>query len=144
MPSTSSPAVSRPDAASPDLARRLARLDRLADQLDARFKLFGIRFGWDGILGLIPGIGDLATTLPGVYIIAEAARMGARRHVLARMGLNTAADFVVGGVPLVGDIFDIAFKSNRRNIALLKREMARREIPVSAVGTHHHRKEVTR
>jgi len=51
--------------------------------------------------------------------------MGARRRTLARMGLNTGTDFVIGGVPLLGDIFDVAFKANRRNIALLKREMER-------------------
>jgi len=122
MPSTPSPAVNRPE---PERAARLARLDRLADQLDARFRLFGIRFGWDSILGLIPGVGDVATAAAGVYIITEAARMGARRRTLARMGLNTGTDFVIGGVPLLGDIFDVAFKANRRNIALLKREMER-------------------
>ncbi|MEM9755270.1 MAG: DUF4112 domain-containing protein [Pseudomonadota bacterium] len=124
MPSISSRAVNRPEAGR---AARLARLDRLADQLDTRFRLFGIRFGWDSILGLIPGIGDVATAAPGVYIIAEAARMGAGRRTLARMGLNTAADFVIGGVPVLGDLFDVAFKANRRNIALLKSEMLRAE-----------------
>jgi hypothetical protein len=122
MPSTSSPVPNRPDHAA-----RLARLDRLADQLDARFSLLGIRFGWDSVLGLIPGLGDVATAAPGIYIITEAARMGARRRVLARMGLNTATDFVIGGVPLLGDVLDVAFKANRRNIALLKRDMARVE-----------------
>lgn len=120
MPSTSSHAVNRPD-----IAARLDRLDRLADRLDTRFSLFGIRFGWDSLLGLIPGIGDVATTVPGVYIISEAARMGASRRVLARMGLNTATDFVIGGIPVIGDLFDIGFKANRRNIALLRRDMAR-------------------
>nr|WP_025312813.1 DUF4112 domain-containing protein [Roseibacterium elongatum] len=110
---------------APEHAARLARLDRLADQLDARFRFFGIRFGWDSILGLLPGVGDVASAAPGVYIITEAARMGARRRVLARMGLNTAADVVIGGIPVLGDAFDVAFKANRRNIALLKREMAR-------------------
>ena len=119
MPSTSSQAVNRPDHAA-----RLARLDRLADQLDARFSILGIRFGWDSILGLIPGIGDVATAAPGVYIITEAARMGVRRSVLARMGVNSAVDLVVGGIPVLGDLLDVAFKANRRNIALLKREMA--------------------
>jgi hypothetical protein len=125
----------------PDHAARLARLDRLADQLDTRFRLFGIRFGWDSILGLIPGIGDAATAAPGLYIITEAARMGARRSVLARMGANTAADFVIGGIPLLGDLFDLGFKSNRRNIALLKREMARQAPPVRAAARHSTRKE---
>ncbi|OAN79439.1 hypothetical protein A8B78_11965 [Jannaschia sp. EhC01] len=115
MPSTSLPASSVAD---------LARLDRLADQLDNRFGAFGVRFGWDSILGLIPGIGDVATALPGLYIINEARRLGVRRRVLARMALNTGMDFVIGGIPLVGDGFDLFFKSNRRNITLLKRELS--------------------
>lgn len=109
----------------PDIAARLKRLDRLAHRLDAQFRIGGIRFGWDSILGLIPGVGDLATAGPGAYMIYEASQMGARRRVLARMALNTATDFVIGGVPILGDLFDLAFKANRRNIALLKREMAR-------------------
>lgn len=119
------------DRTAADTARRLARLDRLADQLDTRFSLLGIRFGWDSILGLIPGIGDLATAAPGVYIISEAARMGTRRRTLARMAVNSGTDFVIGGIPLLGDIFDVAFKANRRNIALLKREMARGNLQVA-------------
>lgn len=136
MQSTLSRAVKRPES-----AERLARLDRLADRLDNRFSLFGIRFGWDSILGLIPGIGDVATAAPGVYIITEAARMGARRRVLVRMGLNTATDFVIGGIPLLGDAFDVAFKANRRNIALLKQEMARKAVsagyPLDATDKRH-------
>ncbi|MEM7641685.1 MAG: DUF4112 domain-containing protein [Pseudomonadota bacterium] len=128
MPSTSSPA-----APPPDRAARIAWLERLADKLDSRFSLFGIRFGWDSLLGLIPGVGDAATALPGAYMIYEGARLGVRRPVLARMALNTGIDFVVGGMPVVGDIFDLAFKANRRNIALLKQDLARQGIaPLSA------------
>jgi hypothetical protein len=137
MPSTSSPAVNRPDPApvvERERSARLARLDRLADRLDTRFRLIGIRFGWDSVLGLIPGVGDVASAVPGVYIIVEAARMGARRRVLARMGLDTATDVAIGGIPVLGDLFDVAFKANRRNIALLRREVTRtahRAAPVS-------------
>jgi hypothetical protein len=122
-----------PSAAShvPPHRERLARLERLADRLDARFSLFGIRFGWDSLLGLIPGVGDAATALPGLYIIAEAARLGARGAALARMALNTTVDVVIGGVPFLGDLFDVGFKANRRNVALLRREMARRPRPVA-------------
>lgn len=116
MPSTSSHVADR--------QRRIARLDRLADQLDSRFSLFGIRFGWDSILGLIPGVGDAATALPGAYMIHQGYRMGARKRVLARMGVNTGIDMLIGGIPLVGDLFDVAFKANRRNIALLKKEVS--------------------
>lgn len=135
MPSTSSSAVSRPDHAA-----RLARLDRLADRLDDNFRVFGIRFGWDSVLGLIPGVGDIAAAAPGAYIITQAARMGSRRRVLARMGLNSATDFVIGSIPVLGDIFDIAFKSNRRNIALLRQEIAR-TAPAAAIAADAIRKE---
>ncbi len=103
--------------------RRLARLERMANGLDARFSILGVRFGWDSILGLIPGIGDAATALPGVYMIYEGAGMGARKSALARMGINLAVDFVIGGIPLLGDAFDVYFKAHRRNIAILKREL---------------------
>jgi hypothetical protein len=125
------PSVPSQRAPRDELDARIARLERLADRLDTRFSLFGVRFGWDSILGLIPGVGDAATALPGLYIIAEATRLGARGHVLARMALNTTADVVIGGVPFLGDLFDVGFKANRRNVALLKREMARRPRPVA-------------
>jgi hypothetical protein len=125
------PSVPSHRAPGDELAARTARLERLAERLDARFNLFGIRFGWDSLLGLIPGVGDAVTALPSLYIIAEAARLGTRRQVLARMALNTTADVVIGGVPFLGDLFDVGFKANRRNVALLRREMARRPRPVA-------------
>ncbi|MFD0916478.1 DUF4112 domain-containing protein [Pseudahrensia aquimaris] len=92
--------------------------------LDAKFTLPGtsIRFGLDGMIGLIPGIGDLATTGMSVVFIADAWKMGARKRVLARMTGNVAIDMFVGAIPLVGDLFDFAFRSNTKNLALLKRE----------------------
>ncbi len=108
-----------------DTEYRLARLEKLADQLDSRFRLFGIRFGWDAILGLIPGIGDAATTLPAVYMIYEGARLGASKRTLARLSVNTGIDLVVGSIPLLGDLFDLGFKAHRKNVALLKSEFGR-------------------
>ena len=135
MPSTSSPVVNPRKRAA-----HLAHLDRLADRLDSRFEVAGIRFGWDSILGLIPGVGDVATAAPGVYIISQAARLGVRRRILARMTLNTGTDFLIGGIPLIGDLFDVAFKANRRNVALVKRELERDgTLPaaVDPVGSQH-------
>lgn len=111
-------------------AERTARidiLDRMANMLDTRFKVpgIGIPVGWDSILGLIPGVGDAVTIGPGAWTIYEASRMGARRRVLARMAINTGVDAVVGSIPLLGDLFDVAFKSHRRNVDLLKQEVAR-------------------
>ena len=94
--------------------------------MDSRFSLFGIRFGWDSILGLVPVLGDAATVVPAAYTIVEAHRLGARKRVLARMTGNVLLDAAVGSVPIVGDVLDLVFKSNRRNLVLLHREMARR------------------
>ncbi|WP_236638250.1 DUF4112 domain-containing protein [Mangrovicoccus ximenensis] len=108
-----------------ELAERLARVERIAGLMDARFQMFGIRFGWDAVAGLVPVLGDAASALPSLYIMHEAWRLGARRRVLARMGLNIGLDTVLGSVPVVGDVFDVMFKANRRNAALLRRELAR-------------------
>ena len=107
------------------MRNRLDRLHRLADRLDSRFSVLGIRFGWDSILGLIPGIGDVATALPTLLLLYEGARMGARRRVLARIAGNTGIDVLIGGIPVIGDAFDVAFKSHRRNIRLLEQEFER-------------------
>ncbi len=115
MPSTSS----RAD----DAGARIARLERLADKLDSRFSLFGLRFGWDSILGLVPGLGDAVTAIPGAIMIYEGHRLGASMPTLVRMAANTGIDFVIGGIPVLGDAFDVAFKSHRRNIALLRRDL---------------------
>ena len=112
---------------APDRERELARLDRLARNLDAKFRMpvLGFRFGWDGILGLIPGLGDLATALPSALIIRRAWQLGLPPHMLARMALNTGMDFAFGSVPVIGSIFDIYFKANLRNIALIRRHLER-------------------
>lgn len=108
---------------------RVARLQRLARLLDARFRIPGtsLRLGLDGVLGLVPGIGDAATGLVSLGIVAAAARMGAPRSLLLRMLANVAMDTVVGAVPLVGDAFDIAFKANLRNLALLQKHLQRQK-----------------
>ncbi|WP_227272116.1 DUF4112 domain-containing protein [Roseobacter weihaiensis] len=115
---------------------RLERLDRIARRLDSNFRIpvLGVRFGWDSVFGLIPGFGDLATAVPGVFMIYEGVQMGARRRVLARMGVNTAVDLLVGSIPLAGDLFDLFFKSHRRNIALLKAEVACRNKQYGSAG----------
>jgi hypothetical protein len=83
-----------------------------------------LRIGLDGLLGLIPGVGDLAGGLLSSWFIVAAARLGAPPSVLARMGLNIGLDAVTGAVPLAGDLFDFAWKANRRNLALLERHLA--------------------
>jgi hypothetical protein len=104
------------------IARRLDRLERLAHNLDSRYRVPGtkIRFGWDSILGLVPGLGDVATLGPAGYILLEAHRMGTPTPLKLRMAANSGLDWIVGSIPIVGDLFDVAIKANRRNVGLLR------------------------
>jgi hypothetical protein len=113
----------------------LQRVARLAYWLDDRFRIPGTRrrIGVDGLLGLIPGIGDTATALVASYIVLEAARLGAPKTLLARMIANVGVDYVVGLVPLVGDLADLGWKANRRNARMLRDHLIAR--PVDAPGT---------
>jgi len=112
----------------PEKRAVLEHLDRLAYWLDDRFQVPGTRFwvGLDGLVGLIPGIGDAATNAITGYIIFRAWRLGVPRSVLRRMLSNLGIDFVVGLVPVFGDLFDIGYKANRRNAHLLRRQFAER------------------
>ena len=114
-------------AAAPSREERLARIDALSRLLDTAFILPGtnIRFGLDALIGLVPGIGDVITTAMSLYIVNEARALGAPRLLIARMMMNVALDGVVGAVPLLGDAFDVAFRANRRNMALLRDHLAR-------------------
>lgn len=107
-------------------AQRIARLDALATLMDTAFVVPGtnIRFGIDALLGLVPGIGDVLTTAMSLYIVKEARALGTPRWLVARMLANVALDGVVGAVPLVGDLFDVAFRANRKNLALLLNHLA--------------------
>ena len=108
-------------------AERIARLDALANLLDTAFLVPGtnIRFGFDAMIGLIPGIGDAITTAMSLYIVHEARQLGAPRRLIARMLANVALDGVVGAVPLLGDAFDVMYRANRRNMTLLRNHLDR-------------------
>jgi hypothetical protein len=82
------------------------------------------RIGLDGLLGMIPGIGDLAGGLFSTWFLVAAARLGAPPSLLARMGLNVGLDALTGAVPVLGDLFDFGWKANRRNLALMERHLA--------------------
>jgi hypothetical protein len=106
----------------PDEEASLRRVARVAYWLDDRFRIPGTnrRVGLDGLIGLVPGVGDVGTTLIAAYILLEAARLGVPKAVLARMLANVGVDFAIGLVPLVGDLADLAWKANRRNAHLLR------------------------
>ena len=109
----------KPGTKSPN--EEIARLDRFARLLDERFLIpgTGIRIGLDGILGLIPGIGDTLTAAIGLYPLFRARKAGVPFSVIARMAGNLGLDLAVGSIPVLGDIFDVGFKANRRNVDLL-------------------------
>lgn len=108
-----------PDASRARVTR--ARMEKLAWLLDGAVPVPGtkFRFGLDSIIGLIPGIGDAVGLLLGAAILYESVRVGAPRATLAKMVGNSVVDTVGGLVPGIGDLFDFAFKSNKRNAALL-------------------------
>lgn len=117
----------------------VAKLRKLAQRLGRQFSILGVRFGFDGLVGLIPILGDVITSAMGLYIILEARRLGATRWTMARMLLNWAIDFSVGALPVVGDIFDVAFKSNTKNLRMLIADLEKSDgAPRSEPREHLH------
>ena len=112
----------RPDALTPEVVDpRIADVEALARWLDYAFELpGGFRFGLAGIVGLIPGIGDVLDGLVSLYIVIRAMQLGLSRVAIARMLVNIGIEALAGSVPLIGDLFDVAFKANRRNYQILK------------------------
>ena len=102
--------------------QRLAQVRFIARMMDDQFRLPGtnIRFGLDLILGLFPGLGDAVTSLIALLVVHHAWQSGASKLTLARMLGNVGVDFLIGSVPIAGDLFDFAWKANRRNARLLE------------------------
>ncbi|MBI5262097.1 MAG: DUF4112 domain-containing protein [Bradyrhizobium sp.] len=109
--------------------QRLARIEVIARLLDIAFVVPGtnIRYGIDGLIGLIPVVGDVITTAISLWLVREARALGAPWHVTARMLGNVAVDGVVGLVPFAGDAFDVMFRANVRNVRLLQRWLDKQE-----------------
>lgn len=101
-------------------------LTRLARTLDSAVRIPGtnVRFGLDAVVGLVPGVGDVAGAVMAGYIVLAGAQRGASASVLVRMVLNVGIDTVVGSVPIVGDLFDVGWRANMRNVALLEAHAA--------------------
>ena len=106
----------------PDPLSRARALTRLLDSA-ARVPGTSFRFGLDPVLGLIPGLGDVAGAALSGYVVILASRLGAPKTVIVRMLGNVAIDTVAGAMPVVGDLFDAGWKSNTRNLALLERHV---------------------
>ena len=105
---------------------RLGHLRRFAHWLDDGIKLpvIPLRVGLDPIIGLVPGLGDAVGAILATWILVEAARLGASPATLGRMVYNIGLDALGGAIPVVGDVFDVVWKSNIRNVALLERQLA--------------------
>jgi hypothetical protein len=110
------PSSSRSNSPSLDRARLIAQM------LDSAFRVPGtrFRFGFDSIIGLIPGVGDLIGLVLGGYILRVAAEHNAPRVVRWRMAMNLWIDSVLGAIPFLGDLFDVGFKAHQRNVRLLE------------------------
>ena len=108
-----------------EIAATRARLESLARIMDSAIRVPGtnITFGADAMMGVVPVLGNAATTLISAYIIWEARRLGVSRATMARMIGNVGLDALVGAVPVLGNIGDVFFKANRRNMALLRRHL---------------------
>jgi hypothetical protein len=118
----------------PNKCDGVAKLKKLEQRLDRRFSLFGVQFGTDAIVGLVPVVGDILTSATGLYIIHQSSMLGASKLTITRMLINWGIDFAVGLIPVVGDIFDIAFKSNTKNVKLLIADLEARAVELREVN----------
>ncbi len=97
-------------------------LETLSTYLDGLFRVPGTgwKFGLDSLIGLIPNVGDMATSLASFYILVAGVRYGVPKITLARMAFNIGLDYVVGAIPFVGDAFDFVWKANKQNMDLIR------------------------
>jgi hypothetical protein len=115
-----------PHDARHELESDLRRVRALANLLDARFSIAGVRFGLDAIIGLVPGAGDLVSAALGSYPIYLAHKHGLKKRTMARMLFNLGVDCLVGLVPLVGDLADVAVKANLKNLRIFEEAISKR------------------
>ena len=125
-PTRTRPRVERLDDEHIEAA--LARITMLARTMDSLYAIPGtkIRLGLDAIFGLVPIAGDLISQAISTYIIWEARQLGVSKLTMARMFANTLVDTMIGAVPLAGDVFDVAFRANMKNLRILQRHLERR------------------
>ena len=120
-----------------DINYELARLRKVARRMDAIVFIPGtnISLGLDNLFGMVPIVGDLAALVPSVWMINKARQLGATPGALAYMSLNTLIDFVIGSIPLVGDIFDALYNANIRNYRALERNLNEKAARAKMVRT---------
>lgn len=110
-----------------EAGRELKRLQRLAKILDSAVAIPGtkFRFGLDSVTGLVPVVGDGVTAVASGYLVHRARKLGVRKRTLTKMYRNVALDLLLGAVPLIGDLFDVGFKANLRNLRMLEEDLKR-------------------
>jgi len=105
----------------------IAKIEKLSWWMDESIRLpWGSRIGFDGIIGLIPGVGDVSTMIVSIYIIKEARRHGAPLSLVVRMLAHVGIETVLGVIPVIGDLFDFYYKANTKNIKLLKKHLRKK------------------
>ncbi|GAA4364460.1 hypothetical protein GCM10023185_34030 [Hymenobacter saemangeumensis] len=111
---------------TPDAQERLRWVERIVHLMDSQFRLPGtrFRFGLDPLLGLLPVVGDLSSLAVSGALLLTMMRHGASGAVVVRMAFNILLDTVIGSIPVIGNLFDFAFKANERNLSLLRRHYA--------------------
>ena len=121
---------------SNDLEQSLVRLEAVAKLMDGAIVIPGtdLRIGLDAVIGMVPGIGDLISGAIGSYLIWEARRLGAPKWLIARMSANMLLDTTVGAIPILGDVFDLAFRANMKNMALLRKHVEKKGFARSGGG----------
>jgi len=118
--------VTRIQRASVDRPRGLAEIEALAWLLDNSIPVPGTggrRFGIDALIGFVPVVGDLVSGGIGLFVVWRGSRLGMPRIVVARMLANSAIDIAIGAIPFIGDAFDLWFKANTRNLAIIRRHL---------------------
>jgi hypothetical protein len=112
-------------SAGSTLEADLAAARFVAQLMDSKFTIGGVRFGMDALIGLVPGVGDLVSLGVGMFPVYLARKHGLGKRVVGRMLANLALDFAGGAVPLAGDVFDVFFKANKKNLALFEKALAK-------------------
>lgn len=121
-----------------DIERRQVQieegLDSLSHYLDGLFRIPGTtwRFGLDSLIGLVPNVGDTLTSFASFYILLAGVRYGVPKITLLRMGFNIAVDYVVGSIPFLGDAFDFFWKSNKKNMDLIRTRATGNDVGTTA------------
>jgi Domain of unknown function (DUF4112) len=119
------------------VADEIAGFDRFSDLMDTRFKIAGVPFGLDSLLGLVPIAGDAVTGAAGLYALGTAARLKLPVTAHVHIIWNLVVDVVIGSVPLAGDVFDFFFRSHRKNFRVVEKHLIKR-------AKRHHKEMATR